>query len=62
MHTAKTILAIIGILAAVGSIAAQLIYLRATHHGLHLTASAALAAAAILCTLSVIITLTITLP
>ena len=56
------ILALIGILASLGSIAAQLIYLRATHHGLHATASAALAAAAVLCTLSVTITLTITLP
>lgn len=62
MHTAKTILALIGILCALGSLAAQLIYLRASHHGLHATASAALAAAAVLCTLSVTITLTITLP
>lgn len=57
-----TILAAIGITAALGSLAAQLIYLRASHHGLHATASAALAAAAVLCTLSVTITLTITLP
>lgn len=56
------ILALIGILCALGSLAAQLIYLRASHHGLHATASAALAAAAVLCTVAVTITLTITLP
>lgn len=62
MHTAKNILALIGILCALGSLAAQLIYLRASHHGLHATASAALAAAAVLCTIAVTITLTVTLP
>ncbi len=61
MHPSH-IFALIGILCALGSLAAQLIYLRASHHGLHATASAALAAAAVLCTIAVTINLTITLP
>lgn len=62
MNTAAHILAAVGIIAALGSIIAQLIYLRAICHGLHLTATAALGAAAILCTVSVTITICLCLP
>ena len=56
-----TILAAIGIAAALGSIVAQLVYLRATLYNLHLTATCALIAASILCTAAVSITLHLTL-
>lgn len=62
MFTFSHLLAGIGILASIGSIIAQLVYLRAQLYDLHHTATCALAAAVILCTISVAITLTITLP
>ena len=57
-----TILAAIGIAAALGSIAAQLVYLRATLYNLHSTATCALVAAAVQCTIAVTITACICLP
>ena len=57
-----TILAAIGITAALGSIAAQLVYLRATLYNLHSTATCALVAAAVQCTIAVTITCHLALP
>jgi hypothetical protein len=57
-----TILAAIGIAAALGSIAAQLVYLRATLYNLHSTATCALVAAAVQCTIAVTITACLCLP
>lgn len=57
-----TILAAIGITAALGSIVAQLVYLRATLYNLHSTATATLLAAAVQCTIAVTITACICLP
>jgi len=57
-----TILAAISIAAALGSIAAQLVYLRATLYNLHSTATCALVAAAVLCTIAVTITTCLCLP
>lgn len=57
-----TILAAIGITAALGSIAAQLVYLRATLYNLHSTATCALVATAVQCTISVTITTCLCLP
>lgn len=56
------ILAAIGITAALGSIVAQLVYLRATLYNLHSTATCALVAAAVQCTIAVTITTCLTLP
>ena len=57
-----TILAAIGIAAALGSIAAQLVYLRATLYNLHGTATCALVASAVQCTIAVTITNCLCLP
>ena len=57
-----TILAAIGITAALGSIAAKLVYLRATLYNLHSTATCALVAAAVQYTIAVTITTCICLP
>lgn len=57
-----TILAAIGITAALGSIVAQLVYLRATLYNLHSTATCALVAAAVQCTIAVTITACLCLP
>ena len=57
-----TILAAIGIAAALGSIVAQLVDLRATLYNPHSTATCALVAAAVQCTLAVTITACICLP
>lgn len=57
-----TILAAIGIAAALGSIVAQLVYLRAALYNLHSTATCALVAAAVQCTIAVTIAACICLP
>ena len=51
-----TILTAISIAAALGSIAAHLVYLRAALYNLHSTATCALMAAAVQCTIAVTIT------
>lgn len=61
MNTANT-LALLGILCSLGSLTAQIIYLRALTTKHHLRATCALATAAFLCAITVTITLTLTLP
>ena len=61
MNTSNT-LALLGILCSLGALTAQIIYLRAITTEHHLRATCALATAAFLCSVSVAITLTLTLP